>query len=173
MCTRYRMKFLLIKLARRQPEPLLQEKEVGSKNGIYEVKYTPVRWISTVRCIQSALYILGGTVRSQMYLILLEQVPSFHIPERFGFPSTGSAYMNIWIYEYIKVWFTYNRIGIYEETFSKSVPVLATFPGNPGKEGDKISVGGASSITLPQHTCQNISFIELKVILPVWNMFVK
>ena len=32
-------------------------------------------------------------MRSQMYLYLWEQVASFHIPERFGFPATGSASM--------------------------------------------------------------------------------
>merc|ERR1712130_929838 len=34
---------------------------------------------------------LGGIERSQMYFLLWEQVASFHIPERFGFPTTGSA----------------------------------------------------------------------------------
>ena len=38
-------------------------------------------------------HMLGGAVRSQMYLILWEQSESFHIPERFGFPTTGSASM--------------------------------------------------------------------------------
>ena len=40
---------------------------------------------------QILVQISGGAVRSQMYLNKCVQIESFHIPERLGFPSTGSA----------------------------------------------------------------------------------